>query len=467
MNIISYFNYCILSAPLKQTIIQKIKWEIGKLINFKNHGVYKSFGSSKVIRPEIILQFEGKTKKIARSIIRKIKSKKDILNIKVENILIGDLLYDTFLKSNQIATINYSDEKFFKMLEDFIHLFFSWKNFFSTNKIHTIIGVHSVYSYALPLRIAINKGINAYTVKSSEISKLTKKNIFSSTNFFDYRKKFKKLNKAKKREGLKLAEQIIKKRPSGVGGISNHLVSNISAFHSKKTKRLIKKSDKIKVLICTRNVFDATHVFGNLLFADNYEWLNFLGRMSENTDYDWYLKTHINYDGKFKLYQPNSNKIIFDIMDKYKKIQILPNNYSHKQIIKEKINFILTQHGSVGFEYPFFGIPVINASYNNPQIAYNFNLNPKNEKDYKKLIKNLKKIKNKIKINKEEIFEFYFMRNLYQDKKWLIDNPDQMVRSIGGWDNMYTENFYEYIMNTLDSNKIETMILPKVFMASL
>ena len=73
------------------------------------------------------------------------------------------------------------------------------EKFFSTNKIHTIIGVHSVYSYALPLRIAINKGINAYTVKSSEISKLTKKNIFSSTNFFDYRKKFKKLNKAKKR----------------------------------------------------------------------------------------------------------------------------------------------------------------------------------------------------------------------------------------------------------------------------
>ena len=61
--------------------------------------------------------------------------------------------------------------------------------------------------------------------------------------------------------------------------------------------------------------------------------------MSENTDYDWYLKTHINYDGKFKLYQPNSNKIIFDIMDKYKKIQILPNNYSHKQIIKEKNKF--------------------------------------------------------------------------------------------------------------------------------
>ena len=128
------------------------------------------------------------------------------------------------------------------------------EKFFSTNKIHTIIGVHSVYSYALPLRIAINKGINAYTVKSSEISKLTKK-IYSVRLIFLIIEKNLKLNKAKKREGLKLAEQIIKKRTSGVGGISNHLVSNISAFHSKKTKRLIKKSDKIKVLICTRNVF--------------------------------------------------------------------------------------------------------------------------------------------------------------------------------------------------------------------
>ena len=32
-----------------------------------------------------------------------------------------------------------------------------------------------------------------------------------------------------------------------------------------------------------------------------------------------------------------------------------------------------------------------------------------------------------------------------------------MVLSIGGWDNIYTYNFYEYVMNTLDSNKIELM----------
>ena len=55
-----------------------------------------------------------------------------------------------------------------------------------------------------------------------------------------------------------------------------HLISNISSFHSKKQKSIIKVNNQIKVLICTRNIFDATHVFGDLLFTDNYDWLEFL-----------------------------------------------------------------------------------------------------------------------------------------------------------------------------------------------
>ena len=185
--------------------------------------------------------------------------------------------------------------------------------------------------------------------------------------------------------------------------------------------------------------------------------MNFLGKLSEKTNYDWYLKTHRNFDGKFKLYQPNSNKIIFKILSKYKKIKILPNDYSHNQIINEKIDFILTQHGSVGFEYPYVGIPVINASYNNPQVAYKFNFHPKTKKTYEKILKNLITLKNKIKIDKNEILEFYFMRHLYQDRKWLFDDPIDMIKKIGGWDNMMNENFYEYAICKLNQKKISNI----------
>ena len=270
------------------------------------------------------------------------------------------------------------------MIKDFVHLFYFWRDYFKKNKVHSIMGVHSVYSYGIPFRIAISKKINAYIINSREINKITKKNYFPNTNFKEFPKRFKTLNNNLKNKSLQLAKKTLYNRISGKGGIANHLISNISSFHSKKHKRIIKKSNKLKILICTRNVFDATHVFGNLLFTDNYDWLNFLGDISEKTDYDWYLKTHINFEGKFRLYQPNSNKIILNIFDKFKRIKILPNNYSHKQIIDEKIDFVLTQHGSVGFEYPLFNIPVINASYNNPQVGYKFNFHPKNILDIKK-----------------------------------------------------------------------------------
>ncbi len=457
LKIVGYFNYCILSSPLKQSFIQKFKWNLGKIIGFKYHGVYKSFGSKKIIRPHVNLEKNNFETKLAKTIFSKLKNKNDVLKIKIDNILIGDLLFDTYLKSNQVATIDLDNKNFYRMLKDFVGLFYYWKKFFRKNNVHSILGVHSVYSYGLPLRIAVSKNIKAYTINSREINKITKKNYFAGTNFYDFPRKFKSLDKKFKKNSLNKAKTILKKRVSGNAGISNHLISNVSSFHSNKQKRIIRKTKKIKVLICTRNVFDATHVFGKLLFTDNLDWLKFLGEMSEKTNYDWYLKTHINLDGKFKLYQPNSNKIIFSILERYKNIKILPNNYSHKQIIREKIDFVLTQHGSVGFEYPLFNIPVINASYNNPQVAYNFNINPNNISKYKETLLNLKKLKNKKKINKKEIYEFYYMRYLYQDRNWLFDDLDKMIKYIGGWDNMMNENFYHYSMKVLTPKKINSI----------
>ena len=62
----------------------------------------------------------------------------------------------------------------------------------------------------------------------------------------------------------------------------------------------------------------------------------------------------------------------------------------------------MTVYGSVGIEYAYLGIPVINASKNNPHINYNFNINPKNLYEYKKNFIQLKK--SKIKYQKKMKF---------------------------------------------------------------
>ena len=452
LSIIGYFNYSILSSPLKRGLLRKLKWFFGSIINYKNHGIYKSFGTKKIIVPEITEDIKRKAVKKVKKIFKNIKSKKDILNIKVDNILIGDLIFDTYIKRNKISQFNFKDEKFNIMVEEFIILFYFWKNYFKYNIVHSIIGVHSVYSYAIPLRIAIFNNIKAYTINSRQISKLNSNYLFSGTNFMEYRKKFSELDPKIKRKGISDAKKVILRRLSGKGGIKNHLISNISSFHSKILPKEIIRDEKTNILICTRNVFDAVHVYGNLLFEDNYEWLNFLGKMSEKTNYNWYLKTHRNFEGKFTLYQPRSTELINEIIKKYKQIKILPNDYSHKQIINDGIDFVLTQHGSVGFEYAYNNVQVINASINNPQIAYSFNHNPKNKKEYEYLLRNLRK-KKKLDIKKKDIYEFYFMRNLYQNKNWLFNNF-KMIKNIGGWDKMMSHEIYEYAVNKISKKKI-------------
>jgi hypothetical protein len=79
----------------------------------------------------------------------------------------------------------------------------------------------------------------------------------------------------------------------------------------------------------------------------------------------------------------------------------------------------LTVYGTVGFEYAALGVPVINCSVNNPHFQYDFNLNPKNVEEYTELLFSLDDIK--IDINVDKVYEYYFMKSLYDDPNIIFD----------------------------------------------
>ena len=55
----------------------------------------------------------------------------------------------------------------------------------------------------------------------------------------------------------------------------------------------------------------------NSIFPDFYQWLLFLGKVSKKTDYDWYIKTHIPYGGKYEIYQPHERLVVKKIYRKF------------------------------------------------------------------------------------------------------------------------------------------------------
>ena len=218
-----------------------------------------------------------------------------------------------------------------------------------------------------------------------------------------------------------------------------------SPFKKRIDKKLIKKSKKIKVLVATQCLIDSPHAFGNWFFSDFVEWLDYLGKISLKTDYEWYIKPHPN--------NLRRNKVFLDhYLNKYKKFKLIPAETSH-YTLKNKIDFVLTNWGNIGMDLALLNIKVLNTHHNGRFSAFNFNINSNNFKDYNSKILNLNKLK-KFKINKNEIYESYFMHNFYYGPNWIIDNLVKEMVKIG-WYKKDGVDIYDYYMKKFNNFNFE------------
>tara|TARA_B100001027_G_scaffold215405_1_gene189296 strand:+ start:6327 stop:6779 length:453 start_codon:yes stop_codon:yes gene_type:complete len=110
----------------------------------------------------------------------------------------------------------------------------------------------------------------------------------------------------------------------------------------------------------------------------------------------------------------------------------------------------LTVYGTISWEYAYFGIPVINATTDNPHILYDFNLHARNVEEYENMILNFDKYK--INYDKSNIKEFYLMHNLVRKSDWLLDDFNEVTNKIG-YKNFTKLKFYEYFIKHLNKDK--------------
>lgn len=385
---------------------QKIKFYILNFFSFVNFfGLYKSFGVKNFIIPRENNISEKEFNKIKKYILSKITQKKDILKIKIKNIKIGDILYDTYLREKNKITIDINSLEFHSFIEESIKLFLFWYYFLLNKKIKGVVISHSVYLTALPARIAIYLNKKAYAVAYHSVFQLTKKNLLVWGGFEKYPKQFNKFSIIKKIKSLKLAKRELSLRFEGkkdnLYKISNEILSRTFDKNIRISKPVLNSSNKTKILVAAHDFTDAIHGHGDMIFPDMYEWINFLMTYSQNKSYEWYIKLHpADYDLNLeKMKNVIKNNINFII---------LPKNISHTQLIKEGIDCAITVFGSIGHEYPYFGIPVINAGANQ-HMGYNFNYHPKTKNDYLKLLDNIENLKTPKNV-KTKIYEFYFMK---------------------------------------------------------
>ena len=408
------------------------RW-VKRALGYGEFGVFASFGATKLVVPTLTHEQMARAETLFSKIHPHLNTVADVEAIQVEGVWIGDLACDTYLRDFSRPTIVTSSPEFVLSLRASIEHFVFWDEYFKTHDVRAVNVSHCVYANAIPLRVAVSRNIPAYQINPTHAYRLDAENLFAYTDYRYFRERFAALPPDVRAAGLLEAKQRIERRFAGEVGVDMSY-STKSAFGARTKGRLLRESGRTKVLIAAHCFFDSPHSYGNNLFPDFYTWMEFLGQMTERTDYDWYVKTHPDF-------LPGSREVVEEFVARYPRLTLLPANSSHHQIIEEGIDVALTVHGTIGFEYAALGVPVINASQNNPHIAYSFNVHAEDVEHYREVLLRLDTLH--LSIDVSEVYEYYFMKFIYNTENLFFNDYDAAIRTLGGYYGQFTPAVYD------------------------
>lgn len=391
---------------------------------------------------------EEETAAICKKMVHSIKTKSDILDIAINGDIIGNEIYEAYLIEKRKPTIDIYSDDFRQFLRKCVQTYLFWHNYFDNHHVTAIILSHGIYRYGIIKTIANKKGIPVYLPSVRSLYCLKNSNEWGIPKYELYPELFKGLPQETRSKGIAWAKSRLELRLSGEVGVDMSYSTQSAFRRNLSTNKVLRESGRIKVLIATHCFFDNPNAYGRNLFPDFYEWINFLGEMSEITEYDWYLKTHPDV-------LPGNDEVLNDLLAKYRNITRLPSGTSHLQLAEEGVSFILTVYGSVGHECPLLGETVINAGDKNPHIGYDFNIHTKTIEEYISCLLNLEKIEHKV--DKEKIYEFYFMHYKYSGCNDIFFDSFQDFLSKYNVDEQASSSAYQYFLDEYSEEKDDVL----------
>ena len=376
--------------------ISDMKW-IKLYSSFCDKMAFKFQGSTSFI-VDIKLFFKAIT------FFKGIKTKKDLVDLKIDNVYVGDLIYDSYIRFKPSDTVDINDIYLLIVIWQALRNIYLSKQYFKMKKPKLVINTYSTYiQHGISARVALSYNIKVLTFGNNySIGKfLTLDSMYQVKCHNSYKNDF--LLLSDKDEKLRQAQSLLNQRLNGfVDNATSYMKSSAYIEIIKDIPDL-----KDKVVIFLHHFQDAIHVY-SMIFNDYLEWVEFTIRVLEENNIQYCIKPHPNKEKENK-------KSIAYLKSKYNAM-VLSEKITNKQLVEAGIAIGISAHGTVIHELAYQGLPVI-ACGDNPHSSYNFYYEAKTKEEYESLIKNYKTLKIP-KNYKEEIESFYYMQNLnYSDNE--------------------------------------------------
>lgn len=333
---------------------------------------------------------------------RKLANKEQLNQLKINQILVGDLINDTYIRFKPAPTVD---------IRSFFLLHVIWQahryvrraqKYFGKTKPKLFLTSYSTYiQHGIAVRVALEHEVKVFSFGNyQEFAKeLSIEDYVHTRNCEHYAYEFSTLDEQPAK--LAQAESELKARFSGkIDAATAYMKKSAYADSSQPLPEI-----RNFVAVFMHDFYDSPHVYHDMVFTDFWEWICFTIETLQEADIDFFLKPHPN--------QVNlSDALIPALKTRYPQALIISPEISNKEIVEAKIKCAVTVYGTVAHEMAYLGVPSI-ASARNPHISFSFCATANTKEAYAALLKKSADISMDKEMLKSEALSFYYMHNLH------------------------------------------------------
>ena len=349
-------------------------------------------------------------KKQFEDIKMRLTTPESLMELKFENIHVGDLLYDTYLRYFHQPTIENINAQILLIVEIGLNIFYNFLHFLKNNQIKALVNTYSSYiEHGLTARICLSQNTPVYTIGSYSyiLQKLSIDFPYHQINHTEFSP-----DKKLEEQQLNEAKSIFVRRFEGkIDPATRYMKS--SAFGNRALDPTVEKLFKIRkrnLVIYIHDFYDSPHVNRKLIFLDLYQYLKqTLLALTKLEDTSVFVKIHPNG-------MPGCKEKAIELVESFhlEHFHVLPDGVSNNHIIDLKPDLIATARGTVCLEMAYFGIPTV-ALFDNLYANFPFTHTCYDKESYFAILKGEQKPENIF--NLEHVFSFYYQAFLEKTAK--------------------------------------------------
>lgn len=395
--------------------------------------VYKSFGCG--IENLSITPTDDDKKNAAallQQLLQRIHGKAHLLTqIKIKGVPIGCALYESAQQRFQCVDVELNSETV-TYLWAVLSRYYYFEKYFDSHSVTAILVSHSCYEFAIPLLVAISKGIPTYNASEHGAVMENKRVLHPwSDPYYDrLAELINFMSPSERRLRKLLARGEIEDRLYR-GKLTGNLQGDVRMKERDETVKVsshltqIRKNTKKKVVFYTHALADAPYFFDTqderLMTPLNAT--KYVLKILNECDHQCFVKMHPH---PF----PHEKTELAKILEKtYTNVKELPEHLTLNEVKEFGVDLIITGYGSVGFEAAYLDIPVLNYTEFSPNRSYSFNHHLSRLDDLCDFVATPERWP--IQISKEEVVEFFALTEIGSSHDWLSLDKNKLVSKLG------------------------------------